>query len=99
MKMKYIAFFEYRMEDFEKCLEKRNESIKMRGKNPEKYFKVLYPVMLMEGGETGFAIIEASDEEQLTNTILHYGSLMKWNFVPVYDLEAVIEKFEAMKKA
>jgi hypothetical protein len=94
--MKYLAYFKYNIDDFGKCLEKAGEARKKREKNPEKYPTVIGTPYFIDGGEEGFEIMEATEEEQLSNVVLHWGSLLKWKFVPIHDFNMVVKQFESM---
>ena len=84
------------IDDFAKCLEKSRESREKREKEPDKYPKNIGTAYFIDGGEEGFVVIEATKEEQLSNIVLHWGSLAKWKFVPIHDFEMVVKQFESM---
>jgi len=96
--MKFIVFFEFRPEDFNKVIELNNTFVEKKKKEPERYPKVIFGPYLLGGEFKGFAVEEASDQEQITNDILHYAPTVKFKFVPLLDGYQAIELYQKMKE-
>jgi len=66
MGMKYVVFWEFCPEDFDKVIEKYRKYIEEVGKFPDKYPEVLFPSHSMAGETKGFQVVEATSN-QMTN--------------------------------
>ncbi len=79
--MKYIVYWESQGEgrQLSETAQKLREDMK---KNPDKYCQILFPSHLMVGERKGFYIVEATPD-QMMNTALFYGPLLKLKFVPI----------------
>jgi hypothetical protein len=95
--MKYIAFWEYKPEDFDKVIEKYRQLTTEREKTPEKYTKQLFPPHGIGGEHNGFTVVEATSE-QITNTVLLYSPEVTVSYVPIFESAKVIEQYLNMKK-
>jgi hypothetical protein len=62
--MNYIAFFNFRLEDYGKIIKKWGPVIEARKKGSEKYPKILFgPVSMAAGNDKGFAVYENASAE------------------------------------
>ena len=97
--MKYIVFSESKPEDYDKVIEKRKQLLEERKKNPEKYTKALFPTHRMGGALTGksFTVVEAT-EEQIMNVALLYGTIVKLEYMPIFEYDKVNDLYQKMKK-
>ena len=95
--MKYIAFWEYKPEDFDKVIEKYRQITKEREKTPEKYTKQLFPPHGMGGEHRGFTVVEATSE-QILNTVLLNSPEVKIRYVPIFESTKYIELYQNSKK-
>lgn len=96
--MKYIAFWEFNREDFEKVIEKFMQIHVERKLRAEKYPKSLSAAYTMVGEPKGFQLFETDDPEQLVNLSLHYVPLVKFNFIPIIESTKGVEIYQKMKK-
>jgi hypothetical protein len=96
--VKFIAFFEFRPEDFDKMIEINNAFVEKKKKEPEKYPELIFGPYLLGGEFKGFAIDEVSNPEQITNEILHYMPDVKFRFVPLLDGYEAVELYQKMKE-
>ena len=90
--MKYIVFWEYRPEDFDKVIERFIAYAKEVEKHPDKYPKVLFPTHSMAGETKGIEIIEATSD-QMTNEVLYWMGLVPLRFVPLHEAAKVVETY------
>ncbi|MCP8305079.1 MAG: hypothetical protein H3Z50_06420 [archaeon] len=96
--MKFIAFWEFKPEDFDKVIEKYKQAMAEREKGSEKFPKFLFPPHSMGGEWKGFAIYENATPEQLTNVALFFAPEEKVKFVPIFDSAKAVELYMKMKK-
>ena len=96
--MKFIAFFEFRPEDFDKAIELNNTFVEKKKKEPEKYPKLIFGPYILGGEFKGFAVDEVSDPQKITNEILHYMPTVKFRFVPLLDGYEAVELYQKMKE-
>jgi hypothetical protein len=78
--VKFIAFFEFCPEDFDKAIELNNTFVEKKEKEPEKYLELIFGPYILGGEFKGFAVDEVSGPEQITNEILHYMPTVKFRF-------------------
>ena len=90
--MKYITFFEYCPEDFDKVVETYQAFGKDREKHPEKYPEVIFPSHGMAGRSKGFQIVEATSE-QMRTAVLFWRGILRLKFVPILDSAKVVESY------
>ena len=95
--VKYIAFWEFDPDDFEKVTEKFLQIRAERGKENEKYPKSLSAAYTMIGKPKGFQLFETDDSEQLANLTLHYVPLVEFKFVPIIESSKGVELYQKMK--
>ena len=95
--MKYIAFWEYPPENFDKVIEKYRQLTTAREKTPERYTKQLFPPHGMGGEHAGFTIVEATSE-QILNTVLLYSPEVTLRYVPIFESTKYIELYQNAKK-
>ena len=98
MKMKYIAFWEFNPEDYDKAIEKEKQAMEERERGTDKFPKILFPSHGMGGEFKGFIIYEDATPEQLINVGLHYMPETKFKFVPIFDGKKVLELYQKVKK-
>lgn len=96
--MKYIAFWEFNPEDFEKVIEKFMQIRAERNTGAKKYPKSLSAAFTMVGEPKGFQLFETDDPEQLVNLSLHYVPLVKFKFIPIIESTKGVEIYHKMKK-
>ena len=96
--MKYICFWEFKPEDFDKMIEKYKQAMEGREKVPEKFPKILFGPYSLGGEWKGFTVYEDATPEQMTNLILHYTPEEKMKFVPIFEGAKFIEIYMKMKK-
>ena len=96
--MKYICFWEFKPEDFDKIIEKYKQAMKDREKFPEKFPKILFPPHSLGGEWKGFTIYETDTPEPLLNLVLHYSPEEKMKFVPILESVKALELYLKMKK-
>jgi hypothetical protein len=95
--MKYICFWEFKPEDFDKMIEKYKQAMEDREKVPDKFPKILFGPYSLGGEWKGFTVYDATPE-QMTNLALHYMPEEKLKFVPIVDSKKAIELYLEMKK-
>lgn len=96
--LKYILFWEFCPEDFDKVIEKFKQAMAEREKGTEKFPKILFPPHSLGGEWNGVAVLENVTPEQLTNLMIHYEPETTFKFVPLLELTALIETYQKMKK-
>ena len=96
--MKFIGFWEFKPEDFDKVIEKSEEAMAEREKGTEKFPKFLFPAHGMGDGWNGFAIYENVTPDQMTNLVLHFMPEMTIQFVPIFETKKATERYLKMKK-
>jgi hypothetical protein len=94
--VRYIVFWEFCPEDFDKVLAKNMLSAEMRQKEPERYGEYLLPPQEM-GYCKGFTISEATPEQVLNSRVFWFPE-MKMKFVPCGDVSNWIEAYMKTKK-
>jgi hypothetical protein len=90
--MKYIVFWEFCPEDFDKVLEKYQAFGKEVEKHPDKYPKVIFPSHSMAGETKGFEVVEAT-EEQMMDDISFWVGFLKLKFVPILEAAKTVESY------
>ena len=95
--MKYICFWKFKPEDFDKIIEKYKQRMEDIEKVPDKFPKILFGPYSLGGEWKGFTVYDAKPE-QITNLVLHYMPEEKMKFVPIFDGAKVIELYLEMKK-
>ena len=96
--MKYIGFFEFCPEDFDKVIPKFQEAMKEREKKTDKFPPTLSATYSMGGQWKGFTLYEDATPEQMANLILHYRPLVKFKFLPITEAAKIIEIHLKSKK-
>ncbi len=91
--MKYIGFWEFDPKDFDKVLKKYVDQDSW----PD------FPETISEGfglgGEfRGFQLYETDNPEHLTNLSLYYMPEMEFNFIPIFEVAKVVERYQEIKK-
>ena len=81
--MKFVWHWEWVTEDFEKIQERSNRFEKALKDHPEEFPKL--SEIYFTGRGKGFRIIEAENEEQLTNLVVFWWPTEKWNLVPYFE--------------
>ena len=97
-KLKFIAFWEYKPEDFDKMLERFAQLRAIREKDPERFPKVILGPFGMGGEHKGFVVYEVDNEDQMANMGIHYHPVMTLKFVPILESARVAELYQKMKK-
>jgi hypothetical protein len=95
--MKFILFFEFNPEDFDKVIEINETFVENKTKNPEKYPELIFGPYFLGDEFKGFDVVEASNSEQLMNNILHYAPTVKIKFQPILDGYQAIELYQKRK--
>jgi len=90
--MKYIVFWEFCPEDFDKVVERYQALGKEVEKHPDKYGKVLFPGHAMAGETKGFEIVEATSE-QMIDDINFWMGLLTLKFVPILEAAKLVESY------
>ena len=91
--MKFIGFFEFDLEDFDKVIEKYNQRLAQ----PDKFPKIIFgPYGLNEGGK-GFTGLETDDDEQLARLMFHFVPEIEWTFLPISEASMTIPLWKKMK--
>ena len=90
--MKYILFWEFCPEDFDKVIERYIALGKEVEKHPDKYPKTLFPSHSMAGKTKGFEIVEATPE-QMTNAIIFWKGDLTLKFVPILEAVKIVESY------
>lgn len=70
-------------------------------KNPEKYYKTVFPPHLMstEGGKmNGVAVLETDDEEKIIDSLMSDWPEASAKIVPLFDAAKVAELYLKIKK-
>lgn len=92
--MKYIGYYEFKMEDFSKIIEKYNQRLAQ----PDKFPKIIFgPFGLNDGGK-GFTGLETDDPEQLMRLQFHFVPEMEWKIIPISDVSMAIPLWKKMKE-
>ena len=96
--MKYICFWEFKPEDFDKILEKYKQAMEEREKGSEKFPKIIFPPHGMDGEWKGFTIYENVTPEQMINMAFYFAPEEKLKFVPIFEVAKAVELYQKMKK-
>ena len=94
--MRYIVFWEFCPEDFDKVLAKYKLMAEISEKKPERFGEQLFPPQ-HKGYCKGFTISEANPE-QVRNSNVFWFPEMKMKFVPCDDVSNWIEAYMKTKK-
>lgn len=90
--MKYIAFWEFCPEDFDKVVDKYLKMREDREKNPDKYPEVLFPSHSTAGKTEGLQVVEAT-ADQIMDAVLYWRPLLKLKYVPLIESAKIVEKY------
>ncbi len=90
--MKYIVFWEFCPEDFDKVLENVQTFSKDSEKHPDKYPEVIFSTHSLAGETKGFEIVEAT-VEQMADDIAFWVGSVTLKFVPILDTAKIVEKY------
>jgi hypothetical protein len=96
--VKFIGFWEFNLEDFDKVLEKRGQIVAEREKEPERFAKVIFGGYSYAGETKGFTVFETDDVEKLLSDVFIMGSLMTYEFVPITETSKTVELYLKTKK-
>jgi hypothetical protein len=101
--VKFIAFWEYSVEDTDKVISRMQKWGEVLKKAPEKHVKYIFPphnlsTVNEKGNLNGISIFEADDEEKLVDHILNHLPEMKIRIVPLFDATKGMELYLKMKK-
>jgi hypothetical protein len=91
--VKFIGFWEFKLEDLDKLLEKRRQLIAEMEKEPERFAKVIFGGYCFAGETKGFTVYETDDVEKLWNHLVLLSPEMKGKFVPITETSKAIELF------
>jgi len=90
--VKYILFWEFCPEDFDKVIERYLALGKEVEKHPDKYPKVIFSSHSMAGETKGFEIVEATSE-QMTDAIIFWKGDLTLKFVPILESAKIVESY------
>ncbi len=91
--MKYIEFWKFCPEDFDKVIAKYIEfNTEEKKKHPDKYPKVIFSSYSMAGETKGFEVVEATSE-QIEDDVLYWMGLITLKFVPIFESAKLVEKY------
>ena len=96
--MKFIGFWEYKPEDFDKVIEKFKQATAEREKGTERFAKWIFMPHHFAGQCKGFSVFETDNEEKLTNMAHFYSPVMTWKFIPLQETSKCVELWAKMKK-
>ncbi len=94
--MKYVVFWEFNPDDWDKIIEILPEYAKDTEENPGKYHEYLLAGHLFAGQTKGFSVVEATPE-QISNVFLVFKSVLRIKFIPIVELSKVIEQYSENK--
>ena len=97
-KLKFIAFYEWKPEDMDKVLEKKEQLRAIREKAPERFPKVVFGPFTMGGEAKSFVVYETDNPDQLWNVAFHYVPFVKFKFVLIQESARNEELYQKMKK-
>jgi len=97
--VKFICFWEFKPEDFDKLLEKRKQIFAEREKEPERFAKIIFGGYAFVGETKGFTVYETDDVEKLLNDVLFMSPEVTYKFVPIVETSKVVELRLKTKKA
>ena len=89
--MKYLVFWEFNSEDFDKVIQKSVKAQKESVENPDKYVKYLLPPHSIGGQNKGFSVVEGTSE-QIINGVLFWRPELKLKYMPIFDTATIIEQ-------
>jgi len=81
--MKYLYTYEFDLENADEISERNRELDRAIEKFPERYPKL--HTVYMTGLCSGFRIIEAENEEQLTQLVMFFYPLERWQIKPIFE--------------
>ena len=90
--MKYIVFWEFCPEDFDKVLERYQAFFADGEKHPGKYPKTIFSSHSMAGETKGFEIVEAT-LEQMADDIGFFMGFIELKYVPILESVKLIESY------
>ena len=90
--MKYIVFWEFCPEDFDKVIERYLAFGKEVEKHPDKYPKVIFSSHSMAGETKGFEVVEATSE-QMTDDINFWMGFLTLKFVPILESAKTVKSY------
>ncbi len=96
--MKFIGFWEFKIEDFDKLLERRKQIVEEREKDPERFAKVIFGGYTFAGETKGFTVFETDDMEKLLSDAFIMGPYMTYEFIPITETSKVIELYQKTRK-
>jgi hypothetical protein len=95
--LKYIAYWEGNPYDAEKIMKKTALNMEEAKKEPKKYPKAISANYNISGRK-GFILIEADNQEQMSNLALFFFPELTFEFVAIYELAEAASKWQKMKK-
>ena len=90
--MKYIVFWEFSPDDWEKIVPKFQEYMKDHEENPGKYQEYLLGGHAFAGQTKGFSVVEATPE-QISNVFLFWRSLLHLKYVPIEEITNIVGQY------
>jgi len=85
--MKYLWTYEFDQENAEEISGRNRELDRAIEKYPDRYPKL--HTAYMTGLCSGFRIVEAENEEQLTQLVMFYYPLERWDIKPIFEGKSV----------
>jgi len=98
MKVKFIGFWEFCPEDFDKVIERRAQAEAIREKFPDRFPKRIFGPYWMGETSKGFTVYETDNPDQLSNLTLHYIPVVRVKFIPIHEFVRQVELYQKMKK-
>lgn len=95
--MRFIVYYEFCPEDFDKVITKMRKLQEERKKYPGKYPKTLFPPQVT-GYCKGFTLFDVENEEQRARIGMHYFPELKLKWVPISNSSDIIELYLKMEK-
>jgi hypothetical protein len=97
-RVKFIAFWEFNVEDTVKCIEKLKQAMAEKERGTESLAKIIFGPYNFNGKTKGFSVYETDDPDKLMKIAIFYMPEMKWKFIPIIETSKGAELWLKMKK-
>jgi len=100
--VKFISFYQYKVEDQDKIMKKFAQIQAERAKDPTKFPKIIFgPFGMGEFDTVGatkcFTIHEVDDMKQFLRLGIHFTPEITWKFVPIMEASEFMPLWQEMK--
>ena len=96
--MKYLAYWEFDLENREKAFEMQAKAATARKEKPDDFPDTVLGAHNIAGSSKGLTIFETDDPEKLLQVSLRFSPVVRWKFLPLYPIGTIRELIKEIKQ-